>query len=184
METFPSTDFVSIVPMSNAPDYMSEAQSLKTISVSTGAQRYEFDLETQIARMPKAKAHWMFLAARRQGRFQIQIPLFDQADGVITGVVKFSQSMPIGTNEITFTNYLPAIGDFFQCAGHSKVYGIERVNGNSATIFPPLFQAATSAEVITVNNLLFTVRRKGAVLKLSNKRGSTGNTKFKIIEAF
>tara|TARA_B110000211_G_C14086469_1_gene556925 strand:+ start:979 stop:1533 length:555 start_codon:yes stop_codon:yes gene_type:complete len=184
MQTFPSTDFVSVLPISNAPDYISEAQSLKTISVSTGAQRYEFDLETQIARMPTAKAHWMFLAARRQGAFQIQIPLFDQAEGLVTGVVKSNQAKPVGTSEITFVNYLPAIGDFFQCAGHSKVYGVERVNGNVATIFPPLFKAVGSNEVFTVNNLLFTVRRKGELLKLSNKRGTTGNTKFKVIEAF
>lgn len=184
MKTFPSTDFASVLAISNAPDYLSESQSLSTISTSNGAQRYEFDLETQIARMPKAKGHWLFLAARRQGTFQIQIPLFDQADGVVSGVVKSAASQAQGTSVITFVNYLPAIGDFFQCAGHSKVYGIEAVSGNSATIFPPLFKAISSSEVITVNNLLFTARRTGALLKLKNTRGSAGSTKFKVIEAF
>lgn len=184
MQTFPSTDFVSVLPISNAPDYFSESHSLSTITVSSGAQRYEFDLETQIARMPKAKREWIFLAARRQGKFKIQIPLFDHAEGLVSGTVKSNANKGIGSNEITFVNYVPEIGDFFQCAGHSKVYAIENVAGSKATIFPPLFKAITSAEVITVNNLKVTVRRKGAMLKLTNKRGKTGSTKFKVIEAF
>jgi len=185
MRTYPSLEFSSIEPASNAPDYLSESQSLKTISTSTGAQRFEFKVKSVWERLPVARALWAFLSARRTvDKFEIQLPIYDSANGVVTGVVKANANLPIGTTDITFVNYQPAIGDFIQCAGHAKVYMVEDAAGNQGTIFPPLIKSVLSAEVITVNDLKFTVRRKGKISKLKSKQNNVAQVEFTVLEAF
>jgi hypothetical protein len=77
---YPSTDFSKITPISNAPDYISESQSLKTIAASTGAQRFEFDLITAWETSQKGRELWAFLNARRQSQpFTLQLPLYATA---------------------------------------------------------------------------------------------------------
>jgi hypothetical protein len=185
MKTFPSAQFSKVLPISNDKDYFSESQSLKTIAVSVGAQRWEFDLTTAWERLSLTRSLWMFLNARsRSQKFTIQLPIFDTANGAVSGVVKAAASYSIGTSDVVLTNYVPAAGDFIQFVGHSKVYGIEEVNGNISTIYPPLLKSVLLNETVTVNNLKFTVRRKDALSKLENKKGNLAKIKFKIIEAF
>lgn len=185
MKTYPSTDFSKILPISNDNDYFSESQSLKTIAVSAGAQRWEFDLTTTWERLPLARALWMFLNARSRSQiFTIQLPIFDTANGIVSGAVNAAASYAIGTRNVTLNNYSAAIGDFIQFAGHSKVYGVEEVNGAITTIYPPLLKAVSLSENVNVNNLKFTVRRKGTLSKLESSKGNKGKVKFKVIEAF
>jgi hypothetical protein len=185
MKTFPLAQFSKVLPVSNDKDYFNESQSLKTIAVSVGAQRWEFELTTAWERLPLARALWMFLNARsRSQKFTIQLPIFDTANGVVSGAVTTVASYSIGTSDVVLINYVPAIGDFIQFVGHSKVYGIEDVNGGIATIYPPLLKAVSLNENVTVNNLKFTVRRKDALSKLENNKGNLAKIKFKIIEAF
>jgi hypothetical protein len=81
-------------------------------------------------------------------------------------------------------NYQAAIGDFVQFAGHSKVYQVEGISGAIATIFPPLITSVLLNEVVNVNNLKFTVRRKDKLSKLESRKGNLSKIKFKVIEAF
>ena len=185
MKNFPTADFSKVLPISNDNDYFNESQSLKTIAVSAGAQRWEFDLITAWERLPLARAIWMFLNARsRSQKFTIQLPIFDTANGVVSGIVKTADSYPIGTSDLVLTNYSAAIGDFIQFAGHSKVYGIQDVKGSISTIYPPLLISASLNENVTVNNIKFTVRRKETLSKLENEKGDLAKIKFKVIEAF
>jgi len=185
MKTYPSTNFSKVTPQSNAIDYISEAQSLKTIAASAGAQRYEFSLSTAWEKLPVARAIWMFLNARSQSqKFLIQIPLYDTPNGIVSGSVNTSNAYNIGETEIALGNYLPHIGDFIQFVGHSKVYGIEQVTGSNITIYPPLLKAVSNNESANVNNLKFTVRVKGALSKLESNKGNAGKISFKVIEAF
>lgn len=182
---YPSTDFSKITPISNAPDYISESQSLKTIAASSGAQRFEFDLTTAWEKSPKARALWAFLNARRQSQpFTLQLPIYDTANGVVTGTVTATAAYAVGGSAVLLNNYIPAIGDFMQFAGHSKVYQVEDIAGNNATIFPPLIKSVSLNEVVNVNNLTFTVRRKNKLSKLESSKGNKAKIKFKVIEAF
>ncbi len=185
MKTFPSQDFAAVVPSSNSKDYLNESQSLSTIAVSAGAQRYEFDLTTAWERLPLARALWMFLNARTQSqRFLIQLPIYDTPNGIVSGAVTSIANYAIGTSDVIINNYTAAIGDFIQFASHSKVYGIEEVNGAVATFFPPLIKAVSANETVNVNNIKFTVRRVGDISKLESNKKSAGKVKFKVIEAF
>lgn len=185
MSLFPHYDFVKITPSSYTKDYLSEAQSLKTIGVSGGGQRWEFELKTSVEFLSVMRGVWMFLCARREIEpFDIQIPLFDNVLGNTSGDVSLSSAKSIGANSVTFSNYTPAIGDFIQFAGHSKVYGIEYADGNTATIFPSLIKDVTSSELVTVNNLRFTVKRVGAMQKVELKNGQQAQVSFKVREDF
>ena len=185
MAVFPHDDFVTINPSSYAKDYLSEAQSLKVIGVSGGGQRWDFELKTSLSPLRKMRGVWMFLCAQREFQtFEIQIPIYDTANGDVTGDVLLSATHAVGANELTFVNYTPAVGDFLQCAGHSKVYGIVDVAGNTATIFPSLLEQVNSNELVTVNNIRFTVRRVGTMQKIESKNGRLGQISFSIREAF
>jgi len=185
MKLFPSQDFAAVVPSSNAKDYVSESQSLSTIASSTGIQRFEFDLTTAWERLPLARAIWMFLNARGQGqKFLIQLPVYDTPNGVVGGAVSALAAYSVGVNALLLNNYTAAVGDFIQFAGHSKVYGVEDVNGALATIYPPLLKSVANNESVNVNNLQFTVRRVGDISKLESNKKSSGKVKFKVIEAF
>jgi len=185
MKLFPSQDFAEILPSNNAKDYVSESHSLSTIASSAGAQRFEFALTTAWERLPLARALWMFLNARSQSeKFLIQLPVYDTPNGVVGGAVSTMAAYAVGTSDILLSNYTAAIGDFIQFAGHSKVYGVEDVNGALATIYPPLLKSIANNESVNVNNLQFTVRRVGDISKLESNKKSSGKVKFKVIEAF
>ena len=180
MKRYPSSDFASVVPINNAPDYSSTAQSLNTITTSTGSHRWEFEVTTTWERLPVARGLWMFLSARRSQKFEIQLPIYDTPNGVVTGAVNAAASYAIGSSQMTFTNFIPAMGDFVQFAGHSKIYGVEA----DGELVPPLIKVVGAMEAVTVNNLTFTVRREGPLLKLEANGKNVGKTKFKIVEAW
>ena len=180
MKRYPSSDFAKVVPINNAPDYSSTAQSLHTITTSTGSQRWEFEVTTAWERLSVARGLWMFLSARRSQKFEIQLPIYDTPNGVVTGAVSAAASYPIGTSQVNFVTFVPAMGDFVQFAGHSKIYGVEA----DGELVPPLIKAVGAMEAVTVNNLTFTVRREGPLLKLDGKGSNVGKIKFKIVEAW
>ena len=185
MAVFPHDDFVTINPSSYAKDYLSEAQSLKVIGVSGGGQRWDFELKTSLSPLKKMRGVWMFLCAQREFQtFEIQIPIYDTANGDVTGDVRVASNINVGEDELTFVNYAPVAGDFIQCAGHSKVYGVVSAIGNTATIFPPLIESVGSNEAVMANNLRFTVRRVGTMQKIESKNGRLGQISFSIREAF
>lgn len=185
---FPSTiGFSQVEPLSNSPAYVNQAQSLKTIAVSTGAQRWELTLTTGDLTEADFRRVWAFLnsLSGKAKTFDIKLPLFSKPLGVVTGLVQSFASHNVGDNVINFTNYIAEIGDFLRFAGHSKTYQVIDVAGSSATIFPPLIKGVGVSEVVQVSDLLFHARLNSNISKLkvpsSNK---IAKLKFKIIEDF
>jgi len=185
MPLFPTTEFTSSAPVSHSPAYMSESQSLKTIASSTGAQRWEFEVSTAWLLMPEARAVWAFLNARggRAQSFDIELPIHSIPNGVVSGAVTTGVNA-VGATAITFANYAPAAGDFVRFAGHSKVYQVESAAGSIGNIYPPLLNATGLNEAVSVNNVLFTVRKSEDMSKIENNRKTAARLKFKCIEAF
>jgi len=180
IKNFPTKDFSSSVPASNSPAYLSEAQSFKTIAVGTGKQRWEGVATTALEIMRIARATWAFLNARGMHEpFNIVLPIHSTPEGVVSGVVKSSLGINVGGSDITFINFAAEPGDFFRCAGHSKCYQVEEVNGSVATFYPPLLKPVTSSEVITVTDVPFLVRRVSALQPMDAKRKSSAVVKFK-----
>ncbi|MFT6586092.1 MAG: hypothetical protein ACJAUY_000673 [Cognaticolwellia sp.] len=184
---FPSgIGFLISEPMSEAPSYLNESQSLKTLAVSTGAQRWGFSLTTGELKGAELRRAWAFINALSGSskKFSIALPDFSEPLGVVTGQVQSPIFYAAGQNSISFTNYLPEIGDFLKFAGHAKVYQISDTAGTSATIFPNLIANVSTAEVVTVNNVKFTVRSSSDVSTIKNESTKTTKIKIKLIEAF
>jgi hypothetical protein len=178
--------FSQVEPLSHSPAYVSESKSLKTVATSTGAQRWEWSLTTGILKEADSRRAWAFInsLAGKTHRFDIQLPLFSQPLGVVSGLVQSMASHAIGENVVNFSNYLAEIGDFVRFVGHSKTYQIVDTAGSSATIFPPLIKAVSTSEVVQVSDLLFTARLNSSVSKLKMPSDKIVRLKFKIIEAF
>ncbi len=184
---FPNNIAFSLIePESHDPAYISESQSLKTIAVSTGAQRWEGALTTGILNEADFRRTWAFLNGVGQAKtFDIPMPLLSKPLGVVSGSVQALTGYLKGDSSISFSNYLPEIGDFVSFTGHSKNYQILDTAGSSATIHPPLFQAVTSGEIVSVVDVLFKVRRIGKLSKLKvSSKNKTAKIKFKVKEAF
>lgn len=185
---FPNTiGFSQVEPMSNSPAYINQSQSLNTIAVSTGAQRWEWSLTTGVLTEPEFRRVWAFLNALsgKARTFDIALPLFSKPLGVITGQVQAMTSHAIGEDVINVTNYIAEIGDFVRFAGHNKLYQVSYVAGNSATIFPPLIKAVGVSEVVQVSDVLLTARLNSQISKLKvPSKNKLAKVKFKIIEAF
>ena len=185
MKIFPLTEFSEVSISSNSPVYISSSQSLKTIAATTGAQRFEFELSTAWLTMSIARALSAFLnSVGQHEKFELQVPLVDTPTGNTTGVVTSSAVYGVGITDVVLTNFIAALGDFIQFAGHSKCYQVANINGAITTLYPPLIKAVSLNESINVNNLKFTVRNKGDVSSLQSKKNNQAKLKIKVIEAF
>ncbi len=184
---FPSDiGFSSAEPASNAPAYVSESQSLKTIAASTGTQRWEFSLTTVNLQEKDFRRVWAFLnsLSGQAKTFNIAMPVLSKPLGIVSGTVQALTAYSKGDNSISFTNYLPEIGDFIKFVGHSKTYQILDTAGNSATIYPNLFADVTLSELVNVQDVLFKARLSSKLSKLKITTKKITKIKFKVIEAF
>ena len=186
MADFPiDIPFSASEPASNAPAYLSESQSLKTIAASTGAQRWEFALTTGLLQDADLRKAWAFLNAHGSHKpFDVALPIHSKPLGLVSGAVTATAAHAIGANAVTFANYSPQIGDFFRFACHAKMYQAEGASGNTATIYPPLLQAVTLNEAVTVTDVKFTVRVPGKISKFKIDAKKMAKLKFKCIEVF
>ncbi len=177
--------FSQIEITSNSPAYINESQSLKTIAVSTGAQRWELSLTTGNLKEGDFRRAWAFLngLGGKANTFNIAMPLLSKPIGAVTGLVQTFTSHSGGDQEINFTNYFAEIGDFVRFTGHSKLYQIINIAGSSATIYPPLINDVTASETVNVNDALITVRLNSNLSKLKVPSQKIAKLKFKLIEA-
>ncbi|MBL4832654.1 MAG: hypothetical protein JKY26_01660 [Pseudomonas sp.] len=180
MKAFPSVEFSSSEPASNAPAYINKAQSFKVIAVSTGAQQWQGNIASAWERMPKARALWAFLNARGENEtFPLVLPIHSTPNGAVNGAVNTTGALVTGTNTVTFTNYEPMAGDFFKFVGHSKVYQVEDATNNTAIFYPKLIKSVVVNELVVVTNVPFLVRRIGAVQSMPTNKKSLAKVKFK-----
>ena len=185
---FPETiGFSKVEPSSNAPAYVSESQSLKTIATGTDAQRWELTLTTTNLNEKNFRLAWAFLNSLggKYRTFSIKLPLFNKPLGEVSGEVRALASYGIGDDSITLENYAGEMGDFIRFSGHDKTYQITEVAGSSLAIYPALINSVTAAEVVSVSDFLFNARLNSSLSKLavpSNTR--LAQIKFSIIEAF
>ena len=172
--------------ISNSPSYLSESNSLKTIALSTGSQRWEASLTTGMLNEREFRGASAFLDSLggRGKTFDIKFPMLSNPLGSVTGLVQSLSGHDIGDDTINFANYEPCSGDHIRFAGHSKVYKIVIASGSSATIYPNLFHTVSIGETINVSGVLFTFRLNSHVSKLKVKSNKTASLKFKVIEAF
>jgi len=162
--SFPTTPVADSIKITSiTPTLVSLTHSLKRQVRSRGGQRWAIDATFPPLTRVQFAPVWAFAQQQRgqYGTFTYQPPIYKDTSGTATGTMLVNNaagyvagSSTIATDGLTGT--LKA-GDFIKFAGHDKVYTITADGATSLSIEPPLTNSVADNEVITYNNVPFTV---------------------------
>lgn len=188
--TYPTT------PVFNFVNFRSEFFNLSSETISgriqvrnIGGQRFGFSA----AYPPLTRAEFSpvlgFIMAQRgmAETFTIVLPELSSASGTVSGTMSASAVGAIGDTSIAvdgFTGTLNA-GDVFKFANHSKVYQAtaSRAGAGTLSFQPALVSAVSDNEVITYDNVPFTVRLANDVQEFGVATDLTHEYEVDFIEA-
>lgn len=170
--TYPDTPGPSDVELiSKQPTLVRTAESGKRQARNAGGHLWEVVFNYPPLTRVEFEPINAFVMRQRgsSGEFQIVLPQKAIALGVATGSPVVSGVYAAGVSAVILTGFTVSItgilkaGDALKYAGHSKVYmcvedADSDVAGNAVISFePPLIKALALSEVVTVNNVPFTV---------------------------
>ncbi|BAQ91276.1 major capsid protein [uncultured Mediterranean phage uvMED] len=147
---------------------ISKTVSGKKLARQIDNQRFAFSVRIITGKRSDVYGELMaFIVKQRSGKenFTIIPPEVEDARGNVSGTVLVNGVHAVGDTTITvdaMTGTLKA-GDFIKFAGHSKVYMVvadvtaDGSNEATVTIEPPLITALANNEVVTYDNVAFTV---------------------------
>jgi len=150
---------------------ISKSQSGKKLARQIDGQRFAFTARVIVAKRSDVYGELMaFIIKQRSGKenFTIVPPEIEDARGSETSVISVSGSHTAGDTTITIDGFganeagrLKA-GDFIKFASHNKVYMVVAdvtPSGGSATVTiePPITSNLADNEVVTYDNVPFTV---------------------------
>jgi len=147
---------------------ISKSVSGKKLARQIDNQRFSFTARIITAKRSDVYGELMaFIIKQRSGKenFTIIPPEVEDARGNVSGTVLVNGVHAVADTTITvdaMTGTLKA-GDFIKFAGHSKVYMVvadvtaDGSNEATVTIEPPLITALANNEVVTYDNVAFTV---------------------------
>jgi len=171
--TFPTSPGPATVKLSsNQPVIVSTSESGKRKSRIQGGHLWIIKMTWVQMLRTLFSPIFAFAVSQRggHGTFQISLPNFNTPQGIATGTPLVNGIHTAGDETIStdgWTNSITDImkgGDVLKFSSHSKVYMVT-ANANSGTstgpatlsIVPPLIENLADNEVITVNNVEFTV---------------------------
>jgi len=150
---------------------LSFTDSGKKLSRQIDGQRFGFTAKIITAKRSDAYGELMaFIIKQRSGKenFTIIPPELKNARGNETGTIQVDGSHSVGATSISIDGHQNnnpnafKAGDYIKFANHSKVYMIvadinPSSNSSTLTIEPPLINALADDEVVTYDNVPFTV---------------------------
>ena len=163
-----SAKFESLGIRSIQNTILSKTVSGKKLARQIDNQRFAFSVRIITGKRSDVYGELMaFIVKQRSGKenFTIIPPEVEDARGNVSGTVLVNGVHAVGDTTITvdaMTGTLKA-GDFIKFAGHSKVYmvvaDVTADGSNEATVIiePPLITALANNEVVTYDNVAFTV---------------------------
>jgi len=162
--SFPTTPVADSIKITSiTPTLVSLTHSLKRQVRSRGGQRWAIDATFPPLTRAQFAPVWAF-ANQQQGQygtFTYQPPIYKDTSGSATGTLLVNNaagytagSSTIATDGLTGT--LKA-GDFVKFSGHDKVYTLTADGSTSLAIEPALTNSVADNEVITYNDVPFTV---------------------------
>lgn len=168
--TFPTTPAPASMKLRSVqPTLISVAHSLKRQTRSRGGQRWGFSLAwNNLDRAQLAVLLAFAIAQRGQyGTFQFVPAVIGNGQTTVAGTPRANGAQDTGRSIVTDGWAISATpmkaGDFVKFSGHAKVYMLTAdvtSNGSGAatlTIEPALYQLVADNEIITVENVPFTV---------------------------
>ena len=150
---------------------ISKSDSGKKLARQIDGQRFGFTAKIITAKRSDAYGELMaFIIKQRSGKenFTIIPPELKNARGNETGTIQVDGSHSVGATSISIDGHQNnnpnafKAGDYIKFANHSKVYMIvadinPSSNSSTLTIEPPLINALADDEVVTYDNVPFTV---------------------------
>ena len=150
---------------------LSFTDSGKKLSRQIDGQRFGFTAKIITAKRSDAYGELMaFIIKQRSGKenFTIIPPEFKNARGNETGTIQVDGSHSVGATSISIDGHQNnnpnafKAGDYIKFANHSKIYMIvadvnPSSNASTLTIEPPLINTLADDEVVTYDNVPFTV---------------------------
>ena len=184
--TTPVANSISITGI--APTLTSVTHSLKRQARSRGGQRWLMDINYPPLTRAQFAPIWAF-ANKQQGQygtFTYQPPIYKDTSGTATGtlLVNNAGGYAAGSSTIAadgLTGTLKA-GDFIKFAGHDKVYTITADGATSLTIEPALLESVADNEVITYNDVPFTMAFTTDTQEMSVSTGGFVAYQIKLVE--
>lgn len=159
---FPTTPTASSIKITGiSPTLTSVTHSLKRQARSRGGQRWLIEAGYPAMTRSQFAPLWAFVNAQ-QGQystFEYFPPIYKDTSGTATGTLLVNGGDSAGDSSIAcdgLTGTLKA-GDFIKFAGHDKVYTLTDDATTSLAIEPPLMSAVADNEVVTYNDVSFTM---------------------------
>ena len=162
--SFPTTPTASSIKITGvSPTIISVTHSLKRQARSRGGQRWLIEAGYPAMTRSAFAPLWAFVNAQ-QGQyntFTFKPPIYKDSSGSATGTLAVDNASGYSAGDSTITcdglsGTLKA-GDFITFAGHNKVYTLTADGTTTIAIEPPLISSVSDNEVITFNDVAFTM---------------------------
>lgn len=160
-------EFKSVNFASEQKTITSTTDSGKMFAVQVDGQRFKFSASYPPMSRSDFSPVYAFIMRQRSQKelFTIALPDLKDAKGDVSGTVTVDGSHSAGDTSINVTGMTGTLkaGDYILFGGHSKVYVVvsdATASTGDATlnIEPPLRSNLSSAESVTYDNVVFTVR--------------------------
>tara|TARA_S200002703_G_scaffold100676_1_gene87029 strand:- start:960 stop:1547 length:588 start_codon:yes stop_codon:yes gene_type:complete len=165
---YPTTpEFRSIGFSSEQKTITSTTDSGKMFAVQVDGQRFKFSASYPPMSRSEFAPVFAFIMKQRSQKetFTIALPDLKNAKGDVSGTITVDGNHSAGDTTIDVTGMTGTLkaGDMISFGGHSKVYMVvgdaTAVTGDATlTIEPPLRSSLSTAESVTYDNVVFTVR--------------------------
>ena len=163
--TYPTTpEFQAINLESKHNNLVSETVSGRQQVRSIGGQRWSFSARYNPMTRAEFQPVFAFVMAQqgRFGTFQIIPPVIGSTSGTATGSLLVNGAASAGATTVNVDGITGTIkaGDFIKFSGHSKVYMLvsDRDGDGAMTIEPPLVSSVSNNELISYEDVQFTMR--------------------------
>ena len=170
--SFPTSPTASSIKITGiSPTLTSVTHSLKRQARSRGGQRWLIEANYPAMTRSEFAPLWAFVNAQ-QGQyntFTYKPPIYKDSSGSATGTLRVNGGDSAGDSNIAcdgLTGTLKA-GDFVKFAGHDKVYTLTADATTSLAIEPPLVSAVADNEIVTYNDVPFTMAFQSDAQELS-----------------
>lgn len=181
-------EFAAVEITSRHANLRTETRSGRTQVRSLGAQRWAIKGRYNDLKRSEFAPVFAFVMAQKGGvqEFTIVPPVVSSSSGGAIGTMRVNVAHIAGSAAVAVDGFSGIIkaGDFVKFGNHDKVYMVTSDQSGAGTlnIQPPLVTAVANNEVVTYNNVPFTVRLENDIQEWSLSGFDRYNFEIDLIE--
>lgn len=146
----------------NSSETETTSQSLIMLIRKLPSQRWDFTLSSALIKPDDADVVYGFLAARKQDLDTIEVKLPRYSFNNDVSATTTAVAGDIGDTALTVASGNGVkVGKFFTFTGHSKVYIVTGISGNSLSFAPSLRRSVSNGESVIFDEVVFTMKARG-----------------------